>query len=99
MRASKTDANQTEIVEALRQIGCSVQLLHMVGKGCPDLLVGTMDNSLGITVNLLLEVKDGSKPPSARKLTPDQVKWHDGWRGQVTVVCSVDEAIQAVTKP
>lgn len=93
MRASKTDANQTEIVEALRQIGCSVQLLHMVGKGCPDLLVGQHG------LNVLIEVKDGSKPPSARKLTPDQVRWHDAWRGQVTVVCSVDEAIQAVTKP
>lgn len=90
MRAPKVDANQAEIVEALRKVGCSVQLLHMVGKGCPDLLVGWQG------MNVMLELKDGSKPPSARKLTPDQEKWHDSWRGQVTIVCSVDEAVRAV---
>lgn len=90
-RAAKVDANQAEIVAALRKIGASVQPLHAVGAGCPDLLVGWR----GMTS--LLEVKDGSKPPSARKLTEDQVKWHAEWRGQVTVVSTVEEAIQAVT--
>lgn len=90
MRAARIDANQPEIVEALREAGCSVQLLHMVGKGCPDLLVGWQG------INCLVEVKDGSKPPSARKLTPDQVDWHGSWLGQVTVVCGVDEALKAV---
>jgi hypothetical protein len=44
-------------------------------------------------VNLLLEVKDGSKPPSARKLTPDEAEWHSAWRGQVVTVKSVAEAL------
>lgn len=92
MKAPKVDANQGEIVEALRKVGCSVQLLHMVGKGCPDLLVGWQG------LNIAIEVKDGSKPPSARKLTPDQQQWHDTWRGQVTVVCSADEALKAVIR-
>jgi hypothetical protein len=39
-RAAKVDANQTEIVQALRQIGAVVQSLAAVGNGCPDLLVG-----------------------------------------------------------
>jgi hypothetical protein len=90
VRAAKVDANQPEIVAALREAGCTVQLLHMVGKGCPDLLVGWQG------LNVLIECKDGNKPPSARKLTPDQEKWHDQWRGQVTVVCSVNEALKAV---
>jgi hypothetical protein len=30
---------------------------------------------------MLLEVKDGSKPPSAQKLTPQQEIWHRDWRG------------------
>lgn len=90
-RAAKVDANQAEIVAALRKIGASVQPLHAVGAGCPDLLVGWR----GITT--LLEVKDGKKPPSARKLTEDQVKWHAEWRGQVTVVETVEQAIEAVT--
>lgn len=90
-RAAKTDDNQAEIVAALRKIGASVQPLHAVGQGCPDLLVGWR----GITS--LLEVKDGKKPPSARKLTPDQEKWHAAWMGQVTVVETVEQAILAVT--
>jgi hypothetical protein len=91
-RAAKVDANQAEIVEALRRIGASVQPLHAVGQGCPDLLVGWR----GIVS--LLEVKDGSKPPSARKLTEDQVKWHAEWRGQVAVVENVEQAIEAITR-
>ena len=44
----------------------------------------------------MIEVKDGDKPPSARKLTPDQVTWHEAWRGQVCVVKSVEEALEAI---
>lgn len=90
-RAAKVDDNQAEIVAALRKIGASVQPLHAVGQGCPDLLVGWR----GMTS--LLEVKDGKKPPSARKLTEDQEKWHANWRGQVAVVETIEQAIEAVT--
>jgi len=88
-RAARVDANQREIVAALRAVGVSVQPLHTVGKGCPDLLCGVRGT------NLLLEIKDGNKPPSARKLTPDEAAWHESWRGQVAIVESVDEAIAA----
>ena len=91
-RAAKTDANQAEIVAALRAIGATVQPLHSVGGGCPDLAVGWR----GMTS--LLEIKDGAKPPSARKLTPDQVKWHAEWAGHVAVVETVEQAIEAVTR-
>lgn len=87
---SKVDENQSEIVRALRLIGCSVQTLHTVGEGCPDLLVGCNG------FNLLVEVKDGNKPPSKRTLTPDQIIWHDAWRGQVQVIKSVDHALRMV---
>jgi hypothetical protein len=89
-RAAKVDRNQSEIVDALRAIGCTVQPLHSVGKGCPDLLIGYGGK------NLLLEIKDGNKPACARKLTSDQVVWHQAWKGSVIVVCSVEEAINAV---
>ena len=39
-RAARVDRNQAEIVVALRAGGASVQPLHAVGKGVPDLLVG-----------------------------------------------------------
>lgn len=86
-RAAKADANQTEIVKALRQMGASVQHLHTLGKGCPDLLVGWRG------VNILLEVKDGEKVPSKRRLTPDEQEWHERWRGQVAIVESVEDAV------
>ena len=87
-RAAKVDANQTEIVNALRQVGASVQSLAATGKGVPDLLVGFRG------VNWLLEIKDGRKVKSARKLTEDQVVWHQTWRGRVYVVESVEQAIK-----
>lgn len=91
MRAAKIDANQNEIVNALRDIGCSVQSLAAVGKGVPDLLVANHRGEL-----FLMEIKDGSKPPSARKLTPDQVKWHDNWNSEIHVVLTVEQAIDIV---
>ena len=76
-RKSRTDTNQSEIVAALRQHGASVQCLHTIGKGVPDLLVGLQGR------NYLLELKDGNKPPSARRLTADETKWHSEWRTQI----------------
>ena len=89
-RAAKVDANQREVVAALRAAGASVQLLHAVGEGCPDLLVGYKG------LNMLLEVKDGSKPPSAQKLTPQQEEWHRDWRGHRVVVNSPEAALTAI---
>lgn len=89
-RAAAVDRNQSEIVLMLRTVGCTVQLLHKVGQGCPDLLVGYRGQ------NILLEVKDGELSPSARKLTDRQVEWHRDWRGQVAVVCNVREAMAAL---
>lgn len=90
MRAAKIDANQPEIIAALRKVGASVQPLHMVGDGCVDLLVGFRAR------NHCLEVKDGTKSPSARELTADQIRWHMEWRGHAQVVTSIDEALAAI---
>ena len=82
---ARKDANHDDIVRFLRDAGATVQTLHQVGKGCPDVLVGWRG------ANLLLEIKDGSKPPSKRQLTPDEGEWHDRWRGQVAIVKSEDD--------
>jgi Holliday junction resolvase len=89
-RAAKVDENQARIVAALRSIGCSVQTMHGVGDGVPDLLAGTHG------LNILIEVKDGKKSPSKRKLTGPQVDWISDWRGSVKVVENVEQAIAAV---
>ena len=86
----RIDANQREIVAALRAVGCSVESLAQLGGGVPDLLVGRGG------VNYLLEVKDGLKPPSRRVLTDDEAGWHRNWRGGVVVVKSVSDALRAV---
>lgn len=93
--AAKIDANQPEIVKALRKIGCTVEILSAVGKGCPDIIVGYKTHS-GDKRNVFFEIKDGAKPKSARKLTPDQVVWHEKWQGLVYVVESVDDALKII---
>ena len=85
--AARVDSNQPEMVKALRDAGASVQPIYRLGKGVPDLLVGYRG------VNLVLEVKDGRKPPSARTLTPDERAWHAAWHGQVAIVESAGEAL------
>lgn len=91
-RAARTDANHAEIVKAARKMGCTVLDLSGVGSGCPDLLLGIRRGN-GIK-NLLVEIKDSAKPPSARKLTPDQVKFHAAWKGPIAVVESVTDLIE-----
>lgn len=90
---AKVDENQAEIVSDLRALGCSVQPLHAVGGGVPDLLVGFGGK------NFLLEVKDGNKSPSRRKLTPDQIEWHECWRGSVYTVTCTDDAVRVMCIP
>ena len=89
-RAANLDSNHTRIVLALRAIGASVQSLASLGGGVPDLLVGYHGK------NVLLELKDGSKPPSARALTVDESKWHANWGGQVAIVTTPEEAQRVV---
>lgn len=84
----RSDANQALIIKALRQAGISVQPLQSVGCGCPDLLCGYLG------ANTLLEVKDAAQPPSGRRLTPEQQEWQAGWRGQVNVVETPEQAIR-----
>ncbi len=93
-QAARIDSNQPAIVKALRSAGARVQSLAAVGKGCPDLLVGFGKR------NLLLEVKDGAKPPSARKLTPAEEEWHSQWTGygQVAIVETPEQAVRLLTE-
>lgn len=91
-RASKVDANQSGIVKIMRGMGASVCPTHTVGKGFPDLVVGYSGKTY------LVEIKDGSLPPSARPLTDDQVEFHSEWRGHVEIVKTDDEAISFMNR-
>jgi hypothetical protein len=76
-RAARVDANHAEIVAAFRACGCQVLDLSRVGGGCPDLLVSARG------VLFLVEVKDGTKPPSARRLTSMEAQFHEIWRVEI----------------
>lgn len=85
----RSDDNQTEIVKVYRQLGWHVVITNQVGDGFPDLVVGKQ------SLTDLVEVKDGSKPPSERKLTPDEQQFHDNWTGRpVRIIESVDDVIR-----
>jgi hypothetical protein len=85
---ARVDANQAYIVKMLRLVGATVTPTHALGKGFPDICVGWEG------YNFLFEIKDGDKPPSQRKLTPDEEDWHMQWRGQVVIINSAEEAIE-----
>ena len=86
MRARRTDANHSQIIATFRRCGFSVLDLSRVGCGCGDALIAK-----GRTV--MVEIKDGSKPPSVRRLTPDEERFALSWKGEYHVIASVDEAL------
>ena len=83
--AKKVDANQAQIVEALRAAGASVTDLSRFGQGVPDLLVGYNRRVY------LLEVKSADG-----KLTPAEERWQNEWRGQSAVVRTVEQALYVI---
>ena len=88
----RTDANQSSIVRALREIGASVQSIADLGKGVPDIMVGFQG------YNYLFEVKDWKQPPSKRRLTKDEKSWHENWRGSVRVIETFEDALKAMRR-
>ena len=92
-RRSRIDANQPEITRALRKLGAVVTPIHTLGHGIPDLLVSWRQRWY------VLEVKDGAKPPSDRKLTPDEKKWIGAQRAPVHIVESITDVLELFSGP
>lgn len=85
MRAARVDLTQRAIVAALREVGASVLHLHSIGRNAPDILCGYKSE------NYLMELKTGKAKP-----TEGQSKWHSEWRGNVFVVRTPEEALDAI---
>jgi len=84
---ARVDANQREIVEAMRAVGATVEVLSDVGRGVPDLMVGWRGRTL------LMEVKRDRRA----SLTADQQTWWSKWRGSPPIrVETVDDALEAL---
>ena len=74
-------------MRAFRKLGLSVADTSRLGGGFPDLAVGWS----GVTA--LVEVKDGKKSPSRRKLTTDEEEFAKLWKGGVHLVESLDDVL------
>lgn len=86
-RAARTDANQSEIVAALRAIGASVWVI-----GLPlDLLVGYR----GATALLEVKTLTGKRQPKPARHTELQREFLGTWRGgPVATVTDVESALR-----
>ena len=83
---SRRDDNHAEIVAYARSLGFSVREVHMVA-GALDLIVGIGG------VDGRIEIKDGAKPPSRRRLTPAEREEFETWRGRLPVVWETPEDV------
>ncbi len=88
--ARRVDANAADIIEALRRCGWYWQDTSKQGDGCPDGFAVKVGRVVPV------EIKDGAKPASKQKLTPDEANVHAAFaRHGVTVqiVTSVEQAM------
>jgi hypothetical protein len=85
-RAARTDDNQPEVVKEFRRLGWCVLIISQL-KNCCDIMV----SKGGVTI--AIEIKDGSKPPSARKLSAGEQEFKDSWLGRWELVESIDDVI------
>jgi hypothetical protein len=89
-RAAKVDRNQPEIIAALRKAGAHVIPTHQL-KNAFDCLVFYCGRTM------VVEIKDGTKPPSAQRLTDGERKCRDAIESRHVkyhIITSVDEALQ-----
>ena len=90
----RVDMNQRRLTELWRKMGVSVWVTSPLGTGT-DVVLGLVDD-LGKRINLLVEIKDGEKVPSAQKLTEREVKFHTEWKGQVCIINSEEQAMALI---
>lgn len=93
IRNAKVDANQNEIVKALRKIGATVIITSQL-KNAFDILVCYRGKIY------IVEIKDGDKPPSARKLSEGEMKCKEAVEAvgcNYNVVTNINEALNLLT--
>lgn len=84
-RAARVDANHGEIIDAFRAFGFSVADTSRLGGGFPDCVIARNKKTA------LVEIKDGKKSASKRKLTTDEAQFLAGWRGRYFVAESLKD--------
>lgn len=88
--AARKDANHNEIVDVFKKAGAGVLDLSQL-KECCDVVVTYCG------VEVMVEIKDGSKKPSARVLTEGEEKFREYWKSKGGKWAKVETVDQALT--
>lgn len=86
-KRAKKDDNHDDIAGAFRRLGWSWLDTHQLGDGAIDGIAGKTGH------NVLVEIKDGAKPPSRRRLTPHEKEFHRLWRGPIAIIQSIEDVV------
>ena len=89
-RAAKKDVNHNEIADIFKKNGWSVLDVSQLKKCC-DMFIAKRGRTIAV------EVKDGAKPPSARKLTDGELIFARNWNGEYRVITTEQEALDLIT--
>ena len=84
--AARKDDNHNEISNAFERLGWSVLDIHQI-PNCADILIGKWKCSI------IIEIKDGLKPPSKQKLTHGEMAFKDRWKGDYRIVTCIKDVI------
>jgi hypothetical protein len=89
-RRARVDSNHAHVVEAMRSAGYLVVDTSRVGSGFPDALAVKHGHTWWI------EIKDGAKSASRRRLTADEQKFHQQLAAAGVTVRVIETIEQAV---
>ena len=90
-RAAKVDSNHAEIVAHFRDNGFSVLSVAQLKNAC-DIFISKDLKTAAI------EIKDGYKPPSKRRLTAGERKFKSEWQGEYFVVESIEQSNKIIER-
>jgi len=85
-RAARKDENHKEISKTFSKLGWSVLDISNL-KNCADLVVGKRKHTI------IIEIKNGSNPPSRQKLTTGEESFHAKWNGDIRIVNCIQDVI------
>lgn len=85
-RAARIDANQNEIVSVLRNRGWYVLIISQL-KNCCDIIISKNGRTVAV------EIKDGSKSLSQRKLSTGEEKFKSEWQGEYALIETIEQAL------
>ena len=88
-RAARKDANHNEITDLFISMGWSVLDISQLKNAC-DAFVSKGPRTIAI------EIKDGKKPPSQRKLSKGESEFKDSWNGEWALIESTEDAIKLI---